>query len=104
LIKKEAVDKMVTDKKVSYIDKQGNVVTSSGKEDKKEETKSFDYTKYTNIGFYLIIPLLAGVFLGIKLDEFLKTKPVFTIVCILLGTVASFYNLIKLTQDVEHQH
>ncbi len=55
--------------------------------------------KSLNIGYYLLTPLLAGVFLGLALDSWFNTKGVFVIILILLGTVGSFYNLYKLTQE-----
>lgn len=89
---------MKTNKTISYIDKHGKVNNSSVEKTKSEQ-HSFDYTKYLNIGFYLAIPLLVGVFLGLKLDDVFNTKPALTIVGIVLGAVATFYNLIRLTKE-----
>ena len=52
-----------------------------------------------NIGAYLITPILLGVFIGYNLDIYLKSKPVFILIFILLGTYSSFYNLFKLTKE-----
>lgn len=89
---------MKTDKNISFIDKHGNVKHSSVKR-RDQEPKDFDYTKYLNIGFYLAAPLLIGVFLGVKIDSLFHTKPIFTISFIILGAVATFYNLIRLTKE-----
>ena len=89
---------MKSNKNISYIDKKGQVNTSTF-EKTTEKSDSFDYTKYLNIGFYLAIPLLVGVFAGIKLDEIFNKKPLFTIVFIVLGAISTFYNLIRLTKE-----
>jgi len=89
---------MKENNRISYIDKHGKVQLSSDKKKAKEEP-SVDYIKYLNIGFYLAAPLLAGVFIGLKLDDVFHTKPAFTLTCIVLGTVATFYNLIRLTKE-----
>lgn len=51
-----------------------------------------------NIGFYIVTPILIGVFLGLTIDRALNTKPGFTIFFICFGTIASFYNLFRLTK------
>jgi F0F1-type ATP synthase assembly protein I len=89
---------MKSDKNISYIDKHGIVRHSSVKKGNKEN-KEVDYTKYLNLGFYLAAPLLLGVFIGLKLDDVFHTKPVFTISLIVLGAVATFYNLIRITKE-----
>ncbi|MFH1827507.1 MAG: AtpZ/AtpI family protein [bacterium] len=52
-----------------------------------------------NIGVYLITPLLLGVFLGYNIDKYLNKKPLFTMIFIIIGTLSSFYNLVKLTKE-----
>ncbi|OGK19502.1 hypothetical protein A3G67_04165 [Candidatus Roizmanbacteria bacterium RIFCSPLOWO2_12_FULL_40_12] len=54
---------------------------------------------YFNVGIYLIIPFLLGIFAGIKLDEKFNSKPFFAIIGIILGTASSLYNLWKLTKE-----
>ncbi|OGK17607.1 hypothetical protein A2866_04145 [Candidatus Roizmanbacteria bacterium RIFCSPHIGHO2_01_FULL_39_8] len=54
---------------------------------------------YLNVGYYLVIPLLLGVFLGFALDSWLKTKPLFVSLGIMVGTIACFYNLLKLLKN-----
>lgn len=51
-----------------------------------------------NIGFYIVTPILIGVFLGVTIDRILGTKPGFVIFFICFGTIASFYNLFRLTK------
>ena len=50
-----------------------------------------------NVGYYLVTPLILGVVIGVFLDSKFKTKPVFTLMFIFLGMIASLYNLLKLT-------
>ena len=97
MIIKEAIDKMNSDKNIHYINKQGDIVPHQDTK-LKERDKNFDYTKYTSLGFQLAFPLLGGVFIGLKLDGWLNTKPLFIIVFIVLGAIASFYNLYRLTK------
>ncbi len=54
-----------------------------------------------NVGIYLIIPILLGILIGLKLDMVLKTKPLFVISGVVLGTISTFYNLYKLTKQTK---
>lgn len=71
--------------------------------DKKGKTDKINLKKllpvYFNLGFYLITPVLVGVFLGLYLDSRLKTKPSFVLAGIILGTLALFYNLFKIYKN-----
>lgn len=64
----------------------------------KNAHSNFLLAKYIGIGYYLGAPLLIGVFLGLAVDHFLKTKPLFIIIFIIIGTIGTFYNLFKLTK------
>jgi ATP synthase protein I len=55
--------------------------------------------KYAGIGFYLITPLLLGIFIGLYIDAKFGTKPIFTLVGIGLGVILTFVNLIKVTRN-----
>lgn len=70
----------------------------SYREKKKQRNQTAVFANL-NVGAYLIVPILLGVFIGYQLDSRLKTKPLFLIVFLLLGTVSTFYNLIKLTKE-----
>ena len=52
------------------------------------------------LGFRIISELVAGVvvgaLLGWQIDEWSGTRPLFLIVFLMLGTVAGFWNMIKL--------
>lgn len=76
------------------------------KEVKKEEKQKkiprkldFSFVNFLNIGYYLITPLLAGVFFGLLTDNFFRTKPVFITIFIFLGAVGTFYNLGKIVRE-----
>lgn len=76
----------------------GQSTESKNKKAIEEKSEESSYAEYFNLGFYLVIPLLVGVFGGILLDNWFQTKPIFTITLILFGSTASFYNLIRLTK------
>lgn len=71
---------------------------------KQNFKQHFLIAKSLNIGYYLITPLLLGVFFGLLIDNFLKTKPFFTIILIIFGVVASFYNLWKVAKENDASH
>lgn len=48
-----------------------------------------------NLGFVIAIPPIIGTFIGLYIDRWLSTKPIFTIILILLGTIAGTYSAIK---------
>ena len=64
---------------------------------KKEQKPNLDLANFLNIGYYLFVPLLLGAFLVVVIDRSLKTN-YWTVVLILLGFVASIYNLYNLTK------
>lgn len=76
----------------------GQSTENKNKKASEKKNEEFSYAEYFNLGFYLAIPLLVGVFGGILLDNWFQTKPFFTISLIILGSTASFYNLIRLTK------
>lgn len=83
-------------KKVKKIEKVGQ----KGKKTKKIKSKiNFALVNSLNIGYYILTPLLVGVFLGLALDKLFKLKGVFVLIFIILGTIASFYNLYKLYKN-----
>lgn len=52
-----------------------------------------------NVGVYLVVPLLVGLGIGIILDKKLGTKPICIISGLLVGSVGSFFNLIKIVRE-----
>lgn len=70
------------------------------KENKKEnKNEKILLAKSLNIGYYLITPLLVGVFSGYWLDKVFRTKPMFLLLFFGLGVIGSFYNLWKTVQE-----
>ncbi|MCL4364385.1 AtpZ/AtpI family protein [Patescibacteria group bacterium] len=57
--------------------------------------------KSMNIGYYLITPLILGVFFGFWLDRVFKTKPILLLVFFAFGIVGSFYNLWKYVNETK---
>lgn len=51
----------------------------------------------SQIGISVITPILLGVFLGRLIDKKLATKGIFVIIFIILGSVAGFLSLLKIT-------
>lgn len=67
--------------------------------EKKKMASNFPLAKFLNVGYYLVTPLLFGVFFGLLIDNFLKTKPFFITIFIFLGSLGTFYNLWRLTKE-----
>ena len=82
------------------IDKHGGLKKTSQNLKKKQKIKKSFFSDYINInvGYSLIVPILIGLIAGLTLDSRFKSKPVFTVFFIFLGTISSFYNLFKLTK------
>ncbi len=55
--------------------------------------------KYSNIGYYLLTPLVLGVVVGLGLDRFFETKPLFTFLLIIIGFISTIFNLIKIVRE-----
>jgi len=60
---------------------------------KKKPTN--DALKYTGLGFQMLAIIGIGVFLGIKLDQWLHTPDIFTIILSLVSVVLGIYVVIK---------
>lgn len=66
---------------------------SSSPQPKKKPTN--DALKYTGLGFQMLAIIGIGVFAGIKLDQWLHTPDIFTIILSLLSVVLGIYVVIK---------
>lgn len=79
------------------------------KKSKKNEVSSDNNTRVSNnfgtmkglamvsqLGFMMVVPFIAGVFIGNFIDKHLKTSPLFLIICILLFGVSAFVNFYKI--------
>lgn len=89
---------------ISAVDSEGNISKRNFKKKSSPANNYLRYGEYMNIGVYIVVPLVAGVFIGVYLDKWLNTKPLFVLVFILLGTIASFYNLFKITTKKDAPH
>lgn len=87
-------------KKIRIVDRRGNV---SWKEMEIKQAGKGWYIDpmYLNLGFYLAVPLVGGVFLGSYLDTKFHTKPVLTLTFIVIGLVSTFYNLYKTLKNAQ---
>lgn len=52
------------------------------------------------LGWYVAICVVVGVVAGVFLDGYFGTKPIFTLLGVLLGTVAAFYGLYKMVSPL----
>lgn len=52
--------------------------------------------QYMNMGFFLVTPILLGVFLGLYIDNLLHIRPFATTILICLGAGASIYHLLRM--------
>jgi len=66
------------------------------KEIQKEEFRLIDVL---DLGVYFVVPLLAGIGIGIVLDNKFGTKPLCILSGLFLGVIGSFFNLIKIVQQ-----
>lgn len=59
-------------------------------------SSSREFIKYSNIAIRMIIIILAGVFAGIKLDEYLELNTsVFTLIFSIVAVVMAMYVIIR---------
>lgn len=87
------------EKKYFSFDKSLNLKKSPPfKPRKQDKPNNLLLAKYFNIGYYLITPLIIGVFLGFFLSRVTKIEG-FVIAGIIIGAIGTFYNLFKLTQE-----
>ncbi|MBI5127757.1 AtpZ/AtpI family protein [Candidatus Roizmanbacteria bacterium] len=87
-------------KKYFTFDKNLNLTPSNSLKNKKKlfknsKSKYFDLANYTNIGYYLVTPLLFGVLLGLYLDKNFKTGT-FVKLGVFVGAAGALYNLFRL--------
>lgn len=90
---------MATAKKTKYtkIGRSGEMIEVEHDEIKRKKNTGWNIPpEYMNLGLYLALPLLIGVFLGQYMDRKFGTKAIFTISFIIFGTISVFYNLYRL--------
>lgn len=61
----------------------------------KPSEKDLQFIRYSSLAFEMIAIMGLGVFAGIELDEWLNTKPVFTLVLMILAVISAVYHAIK---------
>ena len=85
-------------KTITIVDKDGSLRKGQieTKEKPKQDLRAFSFM---SIGFYLAVPILLGLSGGVWADKILKTKPIFTLILIIFGMIAAFYNLYKIIKD-----
>ena len=94
-----AGDKMKAEKEILTFDQDGSIGKVAGRAIKKKFTsKGIDY-RNLNVGYYILVPMIGGILIGILLDNQFKTKPLFIGIFLFLGTIAGFYNLFKLLKE-----
>ncbi|OIP01730.1 MAG: hypothetical protein AUJ97_06755 [Bacteroidetes bacterium CG2_30_32_10] len=54
-----------------------------------------NYATYSSLAFQMLAIMLIGVFGGLKLDDWIGTRPIFTIIITLLAVIFSIYYAIK---------
>lgn len=66
---------------------------------KKGTSETFRLIDVMDLGMYFVVPLLAGLGLGIVFDSKMGTKPMGIIFGLLVGAAGSFFNLIKIVRQ-----
>lgn len=54
-----------------------------------------NYARYSSMAIQMIVIILIGVFGGYKLDEWIGTTPVFTVILSLLSVILAIYLVTK---------
>jgi F0F1-type ATP synthase assembly protein I len=90
------IDKSFDLKKVDKIEFEKKLVKNISK---KSFLDKNPLEKYLDIGYYLLIPIIIFLLIGIYFDKFFKTKPFGVIFFLFLGVFSSFYNLYRLTKE-----
>ena len=62
---------------------------------KKNMIKNNGLSIGIKLSLEIISPIVAGVLIGLGIDKFFLTKPIFFICFLLLGIVAGFFNIYK---------
>lgn len=54
-----------------------------------------NYARYSGMAFQMLVIILLGVFAGFKLDQWLQTKPIFTVILSVISVFLSIYYVIR---------
>lgn len=69
--------------------------------EEKEQEAADNMSRGIRAGSELLVSIAAGVLIGLLLDNWLGTKPLFLIIFILGGISAGFMNVYRLTQNFD---
>jgi len=64
-------------------------------EDKRQLYKSLGFL--SSVGISLVASILIGLAMGVYLDKWLDTQPLFTLIMLLIGVISGFRNVYILT-------
>ena len=56
--------------------------------------------RFLGMGWYVAFCVVIGILGGLKLDDVVGTRPLFTLLGVLLGTAAAFYGIYKMAQPL----
>lgn len=62
---------------------------------RKESQPLKDYAKYSGIAIKMILIMLMGAFSGIKLDQYLNTQPILTVIFVMTFVFLALYSVIR---------
>ena len=99
LTKLQADDKMKKEKEIIELNQEGEFRKFSESKIKRKLTQKKLDLQSLNVGYYILIPMIGGVFIGFIIDNQFKTKPLFIGIFLFFGIVAAFYNLLKLLKE-----
>lgn len=84
----------------TIINKKGEIVEVEKDQKTQYKKTSLGFpAQFANIGFYLITPILIGIFAGKFLDEKFRTGTFYTTILLIFGTISTFYNLYTFIKD-----
>ena len=54
----------------------------------------------SQVGMNMVVSIILCLYLGVKIDEWIKTKPVFTIIMLVIGIISGTFSSYKLIMSV----
>mgnify|MGYP001197409773 CR=1 FL=1 len=70
------------------------------KDKKNTQKKVSGYGIGMKISLDLFSSILVGILIGLGMDNFFSTKPIFLLIFLVLGIITGFYNLYKSVQNL----
>ena len=70
------------------------------KDKKNTQKKISGYGVGMKMSLDLFSSILVGIMIGLGIDNFFSTKPIFLLIFLVLGIIAGFYNLYKSAQNL----